>query len=166
MFNSHAGFKLENWKMGSIDLKEKSDRGGVNAKEKPLVGKEAFVSANDDMRRTLLSRCKNIQSLPSQVLTCKVTDLRTDTLYKSKVINGVLYDSLVKSHDLKMLYLFQVTDQTPLAHTIKPAVCAGRSEYDDSDGGSRLQDHLRFGAPYSIGKCVHGYRKCTVLAGI
>ena len=127
-YNQPAIFKFVNWKMGHVGLLEKaSSRGGD---DKSLIkdapgrdSQDTFAQARTDMLSTL-SSCRVIEYFSSQVLTCKVTDLQENTLYKSKVVNALPLDGLVVSHDQKMVYLNnlnKVTDQKPEQHSIKPS---------------------------------------------
>ena len=95
--------------------------------EDKLWGKGAPKDDQEAIKamRATLSRCRSIEYFASMILTRKVSELRDGVFYKSKVINAVLYDARVVSHDQKIEYMFQVTDQRQNDHAIKPAALVG-----------------------------------------
>ena len=52
----------------------------------------------------------------SNVLHMSVRSLDEGAVYKSNLVNGMLYDSLTVNHQKKMVYWFNPTSQTPAEH--------------------------------------------------
>jgi hypothetical protein len=122
--NLSAEWLMENWNI----FEDHSDKNNKTFNEKL---RNATIRANTHFK------------FPRMVLKKPAHELNQEYVYQSMVVNGKVYDLMVVNHELKRVYLFQLTAKTPKAHPI--SMCAfkevleGLGMLDESSESSRYK---------------------------